>query len=414
MKFSCKNQLNLVHVLISVAIVGMWFYTCRRMTIFGDDLSLQHAAFSVEWLINRYYHWSSRLLIESVWVPLVQVKWLLQTLNFLVLVATPVGFYLLFRQIKLDFKQAICLSAVLPLWTMYSAGWGATIVNYWYTPLACVFALYFLTLNHLKLWQIFLFVVLLLFGVNQELNAIAMLGTLILMLWQYKRTPYIWAALVLVLLSIAFELTAPGNHARFLSEIRTWLPAYAGYSLPYKAYIGIMHTMSFHLFALNVCFAFIASAIVFLKTRKVAFACAAVIVFCGLQFVSSKVIGGMNGIAPFDGAFRAKHGLALLLVIVEFGFLLWCVLRSEITVKAKVLILSGCALAIAVPSSMGFSPTVWASSDRVFLPGDFMLIGFGILIYHHAKITRDDLWKVIYFCLLFGGPRLARLSITAF
>ena len=93
----------------------------------------------------------------------------------------------------------------------------------------------------------------------------------------------------------------------------------------------------------------------------------------------------MNGIAPFDGAFRAKHGLALLLVIVEFGFLLWCVLRSEITVKAKVLILSGCALAIAVPSSMGFSPTVWASSDRVFLPGDFMLIGFGILIYHHAK-----------------------------
>lgn len=414
MKFSCKNQLNLVHVLISVAIVGMWFYTCRRMTIFGDDLSLQHAAFSVDWLINRYYHWSSRLIIESVWVPLVQVKWLLQTLNFLVLAATPVGFYCLFRKLKLDFKQSICLSALLPLWTMYSAGWGATIVNYWYTPLACVFALYFLTKDHLRFWEILAFVILLLFGVNQELNAIAMFGILILMLWQYKRTPYIWAAFVIVLLSIAFELTTPGNHARFLSEIRTWLPAYADYNLPYKAYIGIMHTMGFHLFALNVCFAFVASAIVYLKTKNVGYAAAAVLVFCGLQFVSSKIVSGMNGIAPFNSPFHSKHYLALLLVVVEFGALLWCVLQSETTTQKKLLILAGCALAIAVPSSMGFSPTVWASSDRVFLPGDFMLIGFGFLIYNHAGISRADLWKVIYFCLLAGGPRLARLSITAF
>ena len=140
-----KNQLNLANALIAVGIVAFWFYFSSKIGIFSDDLFFKKQPLSFDWLSTRYHLWSSRLLIESVVVSLLKYEWILRAVTFLIIAITPIGFYLLLKEnkIKTDIRQCAAIVFLLPLWIMNSAGWAATLINYWYPLTACVFALYF-------------------------------------------------------------------------------------------------------------------------------------------------------------------------------------------------------------------------------------------------------------------------------
>lgn len=412
MKITCRNQLNLVHVMLAAGMCVIWFYFCRKLGLFGDDMAFGKVTLSWDWLMKRYNGWSSRLFIEAVLVSVLYSKWVLQTVTFVVLLATPVGFWLVLRKFDIDIKQSVCLAGLLPLWIMNSAGWGATLINYWYPLTACLFALYFVMKEQLRLWEGMALIVCLLFGTNQELNAIGMLGLLMLMLWRGNRTPQMWGAVAVVMLVLVFELTAPGNHARLLQETRHWLPEFKDYDLIYKGYIGVMRTMAYHLFSVNVCFAFAAAAVVYLKTRSVWKAIAALLVVCLLQCGMHRWLGDRQAIAAFGETFSRKHYLAIFVIAAELGALLWCVVTAAMEIKDKLLVLCVFALALAIPSTMGFSPTVWASSLRTLMPCEFLLVGAAAVVFKTAGISREDFWKVLYFGLVLQLPRLCKFVFT--
>ena len=83
-----------------------------------------------------------------------------------------------------------------------------------------------------------------------------------------------------------------------------------------------------------------------------------------LQYLSYTKLKGMVPFAPFEGEWHTKQYLAIALTLLWGGVLLWGVLTAEISAKMKVCVLALLALAFAIPSAMGFSPTVWASNLR--------------------------------------------------
>lgn len=413
MNSSSQNQLDFVHLLIALTICALWFYFARRLNLFGDDLVYGKSTVGSEFLLSHYRGWSSRLFIETVLIATLGAKWILQVFTLLVLLATPLGVYLLIKRFGVGFGQCVVLAGILPLWTMNSAGWGATLINYWYPSTAAIFALYFvLRKERLGPLATVAMVVLLLFAANQELVAIALLGIVGLFLLYGERTPRVWLALTLVVLSIFFELTTPGNHARFLSETKTWLPAFVDYTFLYKAYIGTMRVVRFHLFEMNACFVLLAASLVYFKCRSTEKTLLAIVILFALQMALKGPLGGMNGIAPFNGPVGGRPIVSALIAVIEYGFLIWCLFTAPVAIKEKAFLFLACGLAFFVPAVMGFSPTIWASADRTFLPGEFMLVTLGAALFGYAGIGRNDFWKVLYFCLLVAGPRLVRLVIT--
>ena len=408
-----KNQLNPANTLIAVGIVAFWFYFSSKIGIFSDDLFFKKQPLSFDWLSTRYHLWSSRLLIESVVVSLLKYEWILRAVTFLIIAITPIGFYLLLKEnkIKTDIRQCAAIVFLLPLWIMNSAGWAATLINYWYPLTACVFALYFVSKEKLKIWEWALLIPLTLFGVNLELNCIGVLGLLCLMLWKGHRSPQVYVAFLLTAASLAFILTAPGNHARTIAEIKTWLPAFAEYTPLYKAYIGTMRVIQFHFFHVNICFAFVASAIAYLRFKKIRAAVLSLIAVTILQYLSYTKLKGMVPFAPFEGAWHTKQYLAIALTLLWGGVLLWGVLTAEISAKMKVCVLTLLAIAFAIPSAMGFSPTVWASNLRTMMPCEFLLVGLGMGIFGLSCCSRDDLWKVLYCCLIIQVVPIAKLIL---
>lgn len=113
----------------------------------GDDVvyfqTLMDGRSIWEILAHRYATWSSRMAIEFVLIPLVQVPWLWKILDIIVFTLIPVLLYrLLFLNPEkyLDMecninktagKWLVCAFMLLyPFSDMVSAGWIATTVNY--------------------------------------------------------------------------------------------------------------------------------------------------------------------------------------------------------------------------------------------------------------------------------------------
>jgi predicted membrane protein len=103
--------------------------------------------------------------------------------------------------------------------------------------------------------------------------------------------------------------------------------------------------------------------------------------------------------------------MAIALTLLWGGVLLWGVLTAEISAKMKVCVLTLLAIAFAIPSAMGFSPTVWASNLRTMMPCEFLLVGLGMGIFGLSCCSRDDLWKVLYCCLIIQVVPIAKLIL---
>ena len=175
-----------------------------------------------------------------------------------------------------------------------------------------------------------------------------------------------------------------------------------------------MRVIQFHFFHVNICFAFVASAIAYLRFKKIRAAVLSLIAVTILQYLSYTKLKGMVPFAPFEGAWHTKQYLAIALTLLWGGVLLWGVLTAEISAKMKVCVLALLALAFAIPSAMGFSPTVWASNLRPMMPCEFLLVGLGIGLFGVSNCTHDDLWKVLYCCLIIQAVPIAKLIVGGY
>jgi len=108
-----------------------------------------------------------------------------------------------------------------------------------------------------------------------------------------------------------------------------------------------MRVIQFHFFHVNICFAFVASAIAYLRFKKIRAAVLSLIAVTILQYLSYTKLKGMVPFAPFEGAWHTKQYLAIALTLLWGGVLLWGVLTAEISAKMKVCVLTLLAIAFA-------------------------------------------------------------------
>ncbi|WP_455797622.1 DUF6056 family protein [Clostridium butyricum] len=397
---------------------------------YGDDLYfkdvLSHQNL-IEWLRERYMTWSSRLIIEAVMVSLLTFYlkiW--NIIDVLIILLLGVSIAKVFTSYNKKTNWIIvCMIFIYPFLDMSSAGWAATTINYLW-PLS--FGIYSFVIikkiynnKSIKKYEYILSVLAVLFAANQEQMCAILLPIYavitVLFMIKKKNTVFIGIQTVLVFFNIIFIFTCPGNEVRKISEIKKWFCDYNMLSFIDRVQLGYSSSIGKIIFQGNIIFVMLCLVIlvcIFNKYKSKILRVISLIplvssVYCSFNsnFASSITRYGIVNFENYDS-------LTPYILIIYIGILCLCVLISiyfccKDKVKACMLI---CIIIIGTASRMaiGFSPTIWASSDRTFL---FMYFSFIIVaisifdeIYYEKSIsvltpTIGILSGISYFTLIF-------------
>ncbi len=376
-----------------------------------------------DFLKERYQIWSSRVLIEAVMIPLstwnVWTWRIADSLMAVVFVWITTDLF----GISVDkWKTRIIFFLMLwmiPVAVWSNAGWITTTVNYlWAMTLGLV------AMRPLKhwfqgekcvRWEYVVCPLCLLYAGNMEQMAAILLGAYVVcggwMLYRRKKTePFYFVQLLLIIISLLFILTAPGNALRSEQEAAHYLPYFGELNVLEKVWMGFLETGHYYLAAgdkkENVVFGFFAVILLLTvldritgkksekkkkgKTAAVILtAAAAPLFFWGiaklghLLLSTGKITHGRNALGvliqnrylPGESYFskglvcaQTVFYLAILLSVVATLVFLW---KGTEELWLQLLILGAGFLSKLI---MGFSPTVYASGDRTAIFGTMALL----------------------------------------
>lgn len=377
----------------------------------GDDLyfaaALNGEGQSVAgFLSGRYQTWSSRLLIEAVLVFMVQRVWLWRVLNSLVLT----GIAVLCAKLAGGEKEPVlgwglcAMVLLIPCDVLNEAGWIATQVNYTWPALCALAALLpvkrTLCGEYLPIWEAVFAVPALLFAANQEQFCAALLALLaaglIRTICIYKRIPWFCALELLLCMGMLVGIVlCPGNKARYAAEIGAWFPNYGELTFAVKAEMGYSST-GFGLImqknAMFLSFSLLLAVPVWLKSRNFltrvisAFPAAASLMLGffpqTLEVVLPRIARMRNMLGETGtGATILSPGTLMPDLLLLAIFL--CVVYSLFTglgAQNGWMMLYALCVGLATRLVMGFSPTIWASGTRTFIPLYTVMMGIGAVV----------------------------------
>jgi hypothetical protein len=362
----------------------------------GDDLYFKDVLLHqnlIEWLRERYMTWSSRLIIEAVMVSILTISlkiW--NIIDVLIILLLGVSIARVFTSYNRKTNWIIvCMIFIYPFLDMSSAGWAATTINYLW-PLSL--GLYsFIVIKkiynneNIKKYEYILSILAILFSANQEqMCAILLPIYFILMVFfiiKKKNIIFIGIQTVLVLFSIIFIFTCPGNKLRKASEIKNWFCDYGMLSFIDRVQLGYSSSIGKIIFQCNIIFVtlcLVISVCIFNKYKSKILRVISLIplvstIYCSFNsnFANSITRYGIINFENYDS-------LTPYILLIYIGMLCLCVLISiyfccKDKVKACMLIFM-IIIGTASRMAIGFSPTIWASSDRTFL---FMYFSFIIV-----------------------------------
>ncbi len=364
---------------------------------FGDDTYYAHALDQTglaAFLINRYYTWSSRLVIEALLVCFVRSPLLWKVADIAVMCLLAFALYELSHKTSLFLVLSMLL--IYPFVEMNTAGWIATTMNYLW-PLA--FGLYSLLIidkisRHIrpKWWESLLSIFALIIGANVEqycaVHIVILTIYAIRIFIDKNRDSSLWILAVHYLISFAsllFVLTCPGNKLRTASEVVSHMKDFYQKTLIDKLIDGFENTMAGMLSSYNLIFLIFAIFLcicVFKRTKSKGLRIVALIpaLLCPVIQVAA-LLSRLKGADFFmtaslltgDGGATAvnwPHAISYV-PFVAFGIIICCMLVSVFVVfedlfsSIEGIILFGIGLASRV--IMGFSPTIVPSGNRTFL-----------------------------------------------
>ena len=399
-----KGQRYLPFLLVGIVTV-IWHLILKISA--GDDIvyfgTLLDGRSIWEILAHRYATWSSRMAIEFVLIPLVQVPWLWKLLDIAVYTSIPVLFYLLLndREENMTLKWQVCLFALLyPFSDMSSAGWIATTTNYLW-PLWCV--LYLLLLlkkkrdgKKLRFWEGLAGIAACIYGSSQEQVAVIEL-VIFAMAWFYflkrkqGKQPLLAVFCLIDIVTMISILRCPGNAIRSAQEVEGRMPQFAHFSIWEKIYMGAANVERIFLAQVNSIFLIVAivfAALVYQKTknyRNTLIASMPLLVLAGYSVIRTGhpwfekifVVPGQTAGWDLSAAETWLPMLFLLVTIAGILCALYFLFAEKMEVYGYLIVLLGVGFASGVV--MGFSPTIYASSERPYLY--FYQILTGVCLY---------------------------------
>lgn len=387
--------------------VMVLFHVLMREPSYGDaprvfgTLTQHDLLFAV--LYTRFIGWTSRILIEGVLISLATgphfiLFALIDTLMWLLLAYS--------LQVLTNWRRPWLVVGLLlcyPFQQMNSAGWMATLINYLWPVALGTYALSVLwrlfTTGHLSWATIAMSTLALLFATNFETYAvfylIILIGMAVLIATHRKFTKHDWvtfgAHALVCAFNLALALFSPGNANRTNTSTILSFKDFPTYSLVDKAALGATTTMQ-ALVSGSLLFALFAVALAARSIRTKFWPISVLglipLTVIGMMHAPRSLLNAYLPTLPklIDTAMGPSPVLAtnylnglsyvpLVFAIGMMGLTLAAIVISASNLESALIAGWTFVAGLITRIAMGFSPTVYVSSDRTFL---FLLI---VLIY---------------------------------
>ncbi|MBQ8814223.1 MAG: hypothetical protein IJZ85_07000 [Lachnospiraceae bacterium] len=390
-----------------------------------------------DYLYERYFTWAGRMIPEAVGALITHwpiMVWRVVDSLIYVGIAWMLGRILgeANRYIRL-----ICctLWMTYPYMHMNSAGYVITTVNYtWplFFVLVCVYLLKEL-LNGRKLrwWEIVLNILCLLYPANTEQGAAVLFGTYFLViiyyLFQKKKAPImVYVCWGLTIAALIFFATCPGISARLSDETALLFPEFEGLSFIRKLEIGVTSGLYHFVFLENTMYALF-TLVLWRVSRQYA-RCDHERVLCAVPFVLSMCFSMFSSVFyswfPDLAYFRTsltRMGTLFtgqpatifpcLVYAVTIAAILYCLyLFSRENWLHTLLLVAFIALGFGARVMLGFSASIWASSDRTYM---YMYTAFIMSIVYMLNVSKNERLKAGIFWLTVLTGLCSYISLMA-
>lgn len=399
-----------------IIVISVFFgLIVSKGKIAADDLSIYKDVGSgisswIKWTIDQYYTWSSRQLINFVWIAILRCgrwAWFLYM---------SISMFVMLKSLKLLFGSndkrielfGITMMMLFPFTAITNAGWVATTVSYFGPQAFAIMSLVPIK-NALKgektnIFQFVIYCCCLLYGANAEQTCIVLLGlygiaTIYFIFYLHKCDWHILILTILAIISLVYTITCPGNWARDGAEVAHWFPTYQMLDLFNKVDIGLSTTLHW-LFAEGRVFMIMICAMmayfVWNKYTESLYRVVSFIPICAVLAMGpfSNILINLFPYMDQSMADVNRYGEFVADIsqlgkgIIQFEmFLLICIcLCVEIfllndTIEDIIIDMSLAIMGVASRVMMGFSPTVYASSERTYTSLIFCFILMAVHIY---------------------------------
>lgn len=411
-----KNRYNLATLGLGGAY--FWFLTFIHDVAEGDWAIFVKRPVDISYGIDRWFNWSSRLLIENAcnFFSKHLTLWTLITIITGAVLFWSIGRILNHKRI---YQSVILFSVFLTvnLSILSTAGVFATTINYLW-PLACfafVVAGVLRPFESKRMRQVFsvAMVPLFIFAVCSE--QIAMLGVfffagcVIYYKLNRKKIPKkIWLLLALSILGVINTLVSPGNAHRTELEANNRWSEFSTLSLKKKIVIGVVATMSRLFFApqLPIVLLVLLIGVTAIKWKNIqAFASilpsVTLLYLFNFSETFSTVIVNENHFKTLKTAalgfnqFNLPESHQMRIYFVIFAVLIISILSSILFLYGRsrkmVIIVASLLGGGAVSLAVSLSPTLFASSTRTLYPLLIIVVGIVTMMLDEILVDKPRL-----------------------
>lgn len=378
---------------------------------FGDDMvySQVNAQRSLgKFLQDRYNGWSSRVLIESVMMPLTWTNpWVWRILNSLLVTLLVWNVADLFgTQRKLQAQLLFfAMMWVIPMDSLCSAGWITTTTNYLWALILGLVAIrplkHWLSDEKCARWEYPISLLCIFYAANMEQMGAILLGTYLVMglylLAEKKKLPVFYIVqLLLIILSLLFILSAPGNAIRSVTEAEKWFPEFLDLNVYQKILMGFLETGHYYLaggheqvsFLVPLLTGVLLAETIRIRRKRPLFGLHCLIALCPFLFYwgigqlgnylldygnitrGRNVLGALSKnrqipeFSPFPAAMVLMQTVCYLILFACIAVTIYRIHGNKKEAFLQLVIL---AAGFVSRVMMGFSPTIYASGDRTAL-----------------------------------------------
>ena len=383
------------------------------ITLFGSNLMWPENMSFIDAAVKRYLEWAPRVIAEWLTYFFAHNFTLFKIANSII---CTLFIYLVYRYVNFNRnnvyfnEKLICIFFVCmyPWRDMTTAGHATTFIFYLWPFTALLYVGYILLKYNNKkaisIKEYVLYSISLTFAVNIEQTVIYIVFfSLLVIIYNIKRANrniLNIITLIVSILGLVFLLISPGEKHRFILEISHWYPSYEMLSFVDKINLGLTSTM-FHFIRspeAMILYLFLLIGLFVVVYKKypnkyyyILMMINFIWVIIGLQLdIANPIVPGMENFKTLDAMTVTKIS-GYLPTFISMLLLLWpCIGLYLIYVndnKKCFMIISIYLFSFCDRFIMGFSPTVFASSTRTYLPVFVMLILINSLIY--IKIFND-------------------------
>lgn len=357
-----------------------------------------------DYLVMRYNTWSSRVVIEALFVTVTRLPIIIwQILDSAIFTTMGILISKLFNKKNnvLINWSIILLLLIYPFTDMASAGYVCTTIAYVWpmTTLLYLVMVFYKTLESKKIkwYEYIISFISLLVTISFEQTLCLLLGILVVMFMYIiikKKTNvreqwYMYLYFLLSSAMLVFTLTCPGNDARYFREVKYWYPIYDTFGLFDKVYLGVVPTVSVMIRnrVVMTVFSSLLCMTVFKKFKSEALRILSVIQLSFVLmfgFLYNIVVSAFPSLERFyvilnqttstNPTINLNYIIPFVMSCLVFAIillLLYLIFNKDLT---SIIVLGA---GVASRFIMGFSPTIFASADRTAF---FMYISFFIVI----------------------------------